>query len=79
MTPEAEGGGPIAKVRDGDLIRLDAPNGRLEALVEAAEWAARAPATQDLAAAHAGVGRELFGAFRAGVGRAEEGASIFLK
>jgi len=79
VTPEAEGGGPIAKIRDGDVIRLDAPNGRLEVLVEAAEWAARAPATCDLTAAHAGVGRELFGAFRAGVGRAEEGASIFLK
>jgi phosphogluconate dehydratase len=62
----------------GDL-RLDAPNGRLEALVEAAAWAARALATRDLSAAHAGVGRELFAAFRAGVGRAEEGASIFAR
>jgi phosphogluconate dehydratase len=79
VTPEAEGGGPIAKIRDGDVIRLDAPNGRLEVLVEAAEWAARSPATQELEASHSGVGRELFGAFRAGVGRAEEGASIFAK
>ena len=77
VTPEAAAGGPIAKIRDGDRVRLDAPNGRLEVLVEAAEWAARAPATQDLSAAHSGVGRELFAAFRAGVGRAEQGASIF--
>ena len=40
---------------------------------------ARAPAIQDPSAAHFGVGRELFGAFRAAVGRAEEGASIFAK
>ena len=79
VTPEAAAGGPIAKIRDGDRVRLDAPNGRLEVLVEAAEWAARAPATQDLSAAHSGVGRELFAAFRAGVGRAEQGASIFAK
>jgi phosphogluconate dehydratase len=79
VTPEAEDGGPIAKIRDGDLVRLDARNGRLEVLVDAAEWAARAPATQDLDASHFGVGRELFGAFRAAVGRADEGASIFAK
>jgi len=48
-------------------VRLDAPYGRLEALVEATAWAARAPATRDLSAAHAGVGR------------AEEGASIFAR
>ena len=77
VTPEAEAGGPIARIRDGDLIRLDAVAGRLEVLVDAAEWAARAPAQHDLAEAHFGVGRELFGAFRANVGRAEQGASIF--
>ena len=48
VTPEAANGGPIAKIRDGDLIRLDAPNGRLEVLVDAAEWAARANASYDL-------------------------------
>jgi phosphogluconate dehydratase len=79
VTPEAEAGGAIAKIRDGDVIRIDAPNGRLEVLVEPSEWMARAPAMHDLSAAHYGVGRELFGAFRRSVGRAEEGASIFPK
>ena len=77
VTPEAEAGGAIAKIRDGDLIRLDAPAGRLDVLVDPAEWAARTPETYDLRAAHFGVGRELFSAFRAAVGRAEQGASIF--
>ena len=77
VTPEAEAGGPIAQVRDGDLIRLDAPAGRLEVLVDPAEWAAREPIVADLAGDHVGVGRELFSAFRAAVGRAEHGASIF--
>ncbi|MGL1493902.1 phosphogluconate dehydratase, partial [Vibrio parahaemolyticus] len=41
LTPEAKGGGPIAKLRDGDVVRLDAEAGILEALVDAAEWDAR--------------------------------------
>ena len=41
VTPEAANGGAIAKIRDGDIIRLDAPAGRLDVLVDAAEWAAR--------------------------------------
>ena len=77
VTPEAAAGGAIARIRDGDLLRLDAPNGRLEVLVDAAEWAAREPVTADLTGSHVGVGRELFGAFRRGVGRADQGASIF--
>ena len=76
VTPEADAGGAIAKIRDGDLIRLDAPAGRLDVLVDPAEWAARSLATKDLGAAF-GVGRELFSAFRAAVSRAEQGASIF--
>ena len=48
VTPEAAAAGRSRKIRDGDIIRLDAPNGRLDVLVEAAEWAARAPATHDL-------------------------------
>jgi len=43
LSPEALGGGPIAKVRDGDIIRVCAETGQLEALVDAAEWAARPP------------------------------------
>ena len=77
VTPEAAAGGEIAKIRDGDLIRVDAPNGRLEVLVDPKVWAKRTCETYDLAHAHVGIGRELFGAFRAVVGRADQGASIF--
>ena len=77
VTPEAAAGGPIAKIRDGDMLRLDAPNGRLEVLVDGGEWADRPNATSDLTPNHFGVGRELFAAFRGGVSRADQGASIF--
>jgi len=77
VTPEAVEGGGIAKLRDGDMIRVDAPNGSLDALVDAAEWAAREPATADLSANTHGVGRELFAAFRANAAPADMGAAIF--
>ena len=77
VTPEAAAGGAIAKIRDGDMIRLDAANGRLEVDVASEDWTNRVPAAIDLSAAHVGVGRELFGAFRAFVGAADEGAAIF--
>jgi phosphogluconate dehydratase len=77
VTPEAAAGGPIAKIRDGDIIRIDATNGRLEVKASAEDWAARTLAEADLSAAHVGVGRELFGSFRASVGAADEGAAIF--
>jgi phosphogluconate dehydratase len=81
VTPEAAAGGPLAKVRDGDIIRLDAKAGTLEALVPADEWAAREavamPAEQKNANAH-GVGRELFAAFRRNALSAEEGACTWL-
>jgi phosphogluconate dehydratase len=77
VTPECVAGGPISRVRDGDLIRLDAEHGVLEAKVDAAAWAARKPARDDLSGNHAGVGRDLFGAFRTQVSGAEEGASVF--
>jgi phosphogluconate dehydratase len=76
LTPEATHGGPIAKIRDGDLIRIDAEQGAVEALVDPAAWAAREPATADLAASHQGCGRELFTAFRKNVGTADTGASV---
>ena len=76
LTPEAADGGPIARVRDGDVIRIDATTGRLEALVPPAEWAARAPATADLSHHHAGLGRELFAGFRTHVSAADAGASV---
>ena len=77
VTPEALDGGGIARVRDGDVIRVDPDNGRLDIKVDPAEWAARAPAEADLADNEFGVGRELFGVFRAAVGRADAGAAVF--
>ena len=74
VTPEAADGGMIARIRDGDVIRLDAPAGRLEVMADLAE---REPANPDLGRNFAGVGRELFANFRVNAGRADEGASIF--
>lgn len=76
VSPEAADGGPIARLRDGDVVRLDAEAGTLEALVDAAEWAARIPATHDLSANGHGMGREMFAALRAAVGTAETGAAV---
>ncbi|MFC4004628.1 phosphogluconate dehydratase [Prauserella oleivorans] len=78
VTPEAAAGGPLAKVADGDLVRLDADAGRLEVLVDAAELAARelTDTAPDDAAWH-GTGRELFTALRRAVGPADQGASVF--
>ncbi|MDX1541251.1 MAG: phosphogluconate dehydratase [Geminicoccaceae bacterium] len=76
VTPEAAAGGPIGKLRDGDPMRLDALNGRLEALVGEAEWTGRASnAEPDLSRYSRGIGRELFANFRAQVGSAETGAA----
>ncbi len=75
VTPEARDGGPIARLRDGDVVRLDAVAGRLDVLVDPETWAARAPASADFAPNEWGVGRELFATFRRAVGSAEEGAS----
>jgi len=81
VSPEALGGGPLARVRDGDRIRVDAVAGTLEVLVPEAEWAARAPAERDAAHAEvhgAGIGRELFAGMRRNVTTAEEGACTWL-
>ena len=77
VTPEAVDGGPIARIRDGDMVRVDATSGRLEVLVDAAEFEARTPATADLSAHQQGIGRELFAAFRAHAGPADQGAHVF--
>jgi len=73
--PEAVDGGPIAKLRDGDIVRLDARAGTLEALVDAEDWNRRTPATSDLSRYATGLGRELFANFRAHVSDAERGAA----
>src|SRR5699024_2492811 len=77
VAPEAAAGGPLARVRDGDILRLDADAGTLEARVDAAVWEAREPAHCDLAAHRHGCGRELFARFRDIVGGADSGASVF--
>jgi len=77
VSPECLAGGPLARVRDGDIVRLDANQGRLEALVPAVEWARRETATADLRANATGFGRELFRAARAGASSAEQGATTF--
>jgi phosphogluconate dehydratase len=77
MTPEVTAGGPLGKVRAGDVIRLDADAGTLEALVPQAEWSQRSVDTTDLSANGFGTGRELFGGFRQAVTGAEQGAMNF--
>jgi phosphogluconate dehydratase len=78
VTPECLCGGPLAKVCDGDIIRLDSEHGVLEAKVPAAEWASRKPAAAHLAAHHFGLGRELFAVFRANATGAEQGAVSYV-
>ncbi|KIQ00161.1 MULTISPECIES: phosphogluconate dehydratase [Pseudomonas] len=76
VSPEAWDGGPLARVRDGDVIRVDGVEGRLQILVDEIEWAARdsAPRPQGTGI---GCGRELFAFMRAAFSPAEEGASAF--
>ena len=76
LTPEALKGGMIAKIQDGDIIRLDAESGELTLLVDDATLAARERATVDLTQSHFAMGRELFGGMRKLVSGAEEGASF---
>ena len=77
VSPEILAGGPLGLVRDGDMIRVDATAGTLDALVPADVWAARKMATADLSKSHIGMGRELFAMFRAAISAAEEGAATF--
>jgi len=77
VSPEILAGGPLGRVRDGDVIRLDAATGTLEALVPADVWQARAQATADLSPNGIGMGRELFSLFRHSVSAAEQGATTF--
>ncbi|WP_170358238.1 phosphogluconate dehydratase [Ruegeria arenilitoris] len=75
VCPEALDGGPVAKLRDGDLLRVDAVRGQLEILTPGV--LERPVATADLSAHQYGVGRDLFTTFRNAVGSADAGASIF--
>ena len=66
-------GGPLARLRDGDVVRLDATHGTLSVL--SADFEHRKPVVADLSANEFGIGRELFAAFRRNVGAATEGAA----
>ncbi|MDJ0853798.1 MAG: phosphogluconate dehydratase [Desulfobacterales bacterium] len=74
-TPEAFCGGMLAKVQDGDMIRMDAHNDVLELKVDERELAAREYATPDLAPHRYGMGRQIFAPLRKDLAGAEEGAS----
>ncbi len=81
VSPEAAAGGPLAKVQDGDRIRLDGVLGTLQVLVSEAEWAARplAQMPAELRVANGvGMGRELFANMRRNALKAEEGACTWL-
>jgi phosphogluconate dehydratase len=75
--PEALTGGALAKVRDGDVISLDADAGSLELLLDEQVLASREPVKPNLAASHHGHGRELFGWMRRSASSPEQGASVF--
>ncbi|HSW25013.1 MAG TPA: phosphogluconate dehydratase, partial [Burkholderiaceae bacterium] len=77
VTPECLAGGPLARVRSGDMILLDGDQGLLQAQVDDAQWQARQPELADLSGYHHGMGRELFAAFRANALGAEQGAVTF--
>jgi phosphogluconate dehydratase len=74
VTPESAVAGPLARLREGDLVRIDAEAGAMDALVDAAEWDAREAAKPELTANRIGHGRDLFGLMRRQVGPAEQGA-----
>lgn len=81
VSPEAAAGGPLAKLRDGDVVRLDGVAGTLEARVDPQEWDRREPAKMDARQAQDngfGVGRELFAGMRRNATAAEEGACTWL-
>ena len=78
MTPEASLGGPLARVRDGDWIELDAVAGTVTVEVSQDDMAEREIA-HDNGAGQVGVGREFFGVFRQATGSAEAGASVFFE
>ncbi|WP_457097208.1 phosphogluconate dehydratase [Lysobacter sp. P5_B9] len=77
VSPEAASGGAIAKLRDGDVVRLDADAGTLDVRVDDREWLTREAAPADLSASQQGMGRELFALFRDRANAADAGGGIF--
>ncbi len=81
VSPEAAAGGPLSKVRNGDVIRLDAAAGTLQVLLDSAEWDARVPDSMPEARSTdnaLGMGRELFAGMRRAALTAEAGACSWL-
>lgn len=76
VAPEAASGGPLARVRDGDIVRLDAVAGTLTVLAE--NFDQRPAVTADLSGNEFGLGRELFAAFRRHAGSADTGGALVL-
>ncbi len=76
VTPEAAEGGTLARLRDGDVIRIDPRTGTLAVIANAADLAARSPMAPDLAGNQHGMGRELFRMFRSNAQPAELGAGV---
>ncbi|RAT14933.1 MULTISPECIES: phosphogluconate dehydratase [Lonsdalea] len=74
LSPEAQRGGPLCRIHDGDVIRVDAEAGRIDVQTD---LSVRPETHPDLAPEHLGSGRELFSVFRQVVSSAEQGASIF--
>ncbi|WP_167646341.1 phosphogluconate dehydratase [Mameliella alba] len=74
VSPEAANGGPLARLRDGDVVRVDAVQGTIETPAE--DFDSREPVQADLTGNGHGVGRELFEAFRQNVGLASNGAAV---
>lgn len=75
MCPECADGGPLAKVRNGDMIYLNTETGEVNVLVDKAEFNARRPAVNSAKDHHHGMGRELFAGFRLNASSAETGAT----
>ena len=76
LTPEALVGGGIAKICNGDLLRLDAVKGELQCLVAESDWQHREAATRTSEESESGTGRELFAHMRRAVSDAESGAGV---
>ncbi|PHM58374.1 dihydroxy-acid dehydratase [Xenorhabdus hominickii] len=74
VTPEAKTGGLLAKIKDGDWLRVDGRTGELTLLVDEHELAQRTPYQPDLSEEYIGCGRELFDALRTQLSGAEQGA-----
>jgi phosphogluconate dehydratase len=77
VTPEAANDGLIGRIRDGDLVNIDASSGVLSVEAKGELLQSRPAEKPDLASSHTGMGRELFKVFRNNANGAEMGASIF--